>query len=328
MTRRPGPGLRIAILDPATFLGSDVAAVLSERAFPADRALFHTASAEEALLSRSAGQAAVVAPADPDCLERCAVAFACGSAEGTRRFLAARHSSDGCLLLDLAGGAPEAPLADGRRATVDGDVIRLPEPTAFLLAELVRLVETLAPVRSLRVVVDRPMSEVGRDALDEMFEQAIALAAFRSVPKEILGAQAAFNLHHPADSAEWEKRVARDLRSLSPSDLDATIFSARAGVFHGHHLRIEASFKGTPPPEAAIRAALFAPATGFENSEGKLLGPVEAAGRDEWLVLRLEVRGDRLFLALAADHLRRGGALLAVRVAEQAISARGLLADA
>jgi hypothetical protein len=52
---------------------------------------------------------------------------------------------------------------------------------------------------------------------------------------------------------------------------------------------------------------------------------VESAGRDETLLLRCETSGRRVTLTLAADHLRRAGALLAVRLAEQATGERGWL---
>jgi hypothetical protein len=61
---------------------------------------------------------------------------------------------------------------------------------------------------------------------------------------------------------------------------------------------------------------------------GPLAGPVESAGRDETLVLFVASSGNSVRLGLAADHLRRTGAVMAVRLAEQAVAERGLLPDA
>ncbi len=55
---------------------------------------------------------------------------------------------------------------------------------------------------------------------------------------------------------------------------------------------------------------------------------MESAGRDETLLLRGEAEARRVTLTLAADHLRRAGALLAVRLAEQAARERGWLEPA
>ena len=83
-----------------------------------------------------------------------------------------------------------------------------------------------------------------------------------------------------------------------------------------------------PEPEA-LRSALLATGRGF--AEADVDGPagiVDAAGRDETLLLRSSSAGTACRLFLASDHLRRPGALLAVRIAEAAIAERGLLPDA
>ncbi len=330
---RTGHGLVVGILDPGSLLGRDVSAVLEERAFPVSKKrLFHTAG-PEGLLAEDNDEAAFVAPAEPDALEGCAIAFACGSASTTRRFLAKRAPADGCLLIDLSGADPVAAPADGRSPLPAGSVVRLPDPTAWLLAETVRLLDAAAPgarVAAMSVAVDRPVSELVKEALDELFAQSVALAAFRPMPKEVLGTQAAFNAFHPADGPEWEGRVTADAARMLPRPVDLSVFSSRCGVFHGHHVRAEIAFEGGAlPPLAAVRAALFAPGSGFEESDPEgLSGPVESAGRDETLVLHLSERSGRLRIALASDHLRRPAALLAVRLAEEAILSRGLLPDA
>jgi len=329
-----GHGLLVGILDPASLVARDVTAVLEERGFPvAKKKLFHTSGKAEGLFAEDDDEAAFVAPATPDALEGCAIAFACGSPASTRKFLRSRAPGDGCLLVDLSGADPASPLADGRGALPEGNLVRLPDPTAWLLAELVRFLDEAAPparVAALTVAVDRPVSELGRAALDELFAQSVALAAFGPMPKETLGGQAAFNCVHPPDSSEWEARVGIDAERLFLGRVDLSLFSARSGVFHGHHLRIEASFaEGAPPPLDAVRAALLAAGSGFEEADPEgLCGPVEAAGRDETLVLRLEEGRGRLRIALASDSLRRPAAVLAVRLAEEAVFTRGLLPDA
>ena len=72
-------------------------------------------------------------------------------------------------------------------------------------------------------------------------------------------------------------------------------------------------------------------ATGRGFGEADVDGPagiVDAAGRDETLLLRATASGSAGRLFLASDHLRRPGALLAVRIAEAAVAERGLLPDA
>ncbi len=324
------PGLSVGLVEPTTLLGRDVRAALKERSFPAAHVhLFHQKPVEGGLLTDDDEEVAFVAALTPDALETCAIAFFCGSAADTGRFLATR--TDSSLVIDLSGARGAGPLAvpseDGAPAPLpQGNVLVLPHPVAFVLAEAVRLVDTLAPVEAVTAAVDRPVSELGKPALDEMFAQAVALAAFRPIPKEQIGTQGAFNAWVPADSGAWENHVADDVASLLGRPLPLTLLSARTGVFHGHMLRIELRLSADAPTNANLLAAVAARKGAFEIVDREnLSGPVESAGRDETLVLRAEASGRRVTLTLAADHLRRAGALLAVRLAEQALKERNLV---
>ncbi len=328
MTPRPAPpGVSAAIVEPTTLLGRDVRAVLKERRFPAAHVhLVHQGAESGGLLTDDDDEAAFVAPLTPDSLETCAVAFFCGRAADTERFLASR--TDSCLVIDLSGARGSGPLAvpseEGEpRPLPAGGVLVLPHPVAFVLAEAFATVDAHARVREATAAIDRPASELGKPALDELFGQAVALASFRPVPKERLGAQSAFNVYAPADTADFERRVGEDLAALLGRPLPVALLSARAGVFHGHFLRLELRLGADAPEEDTLVAAFRARKGAFDVVEPEdLSGPVESAGRDETLVLRVTSSGRRVILALASDHLRRAGAVLAVRLAEQALEAR------
>jgi aspartate-semialdehyde dehydrogenase len=326
------PGFAVGLVEPTTLLGRDVHAVLKERAFPASKIhLFHQTPEPGGILTEDDDEVAFVAALAPDALETCRIAFLCGSAADTQRFLASR--TDSCLAIDLSGARGAGPLVvpseeGALRSLPPGDVLVLPHPVAFVLAEAIAVVDALVPVTEATVAVDRPASELGKAALDEMFGQAVALAAFRPVPKEILGTQGAFNAFLPADTEEFERRVVDDVVALLARPLPLGLLSARVGVFHGHLLRLELRHGGDAPTPAALLAAFRARKDAFDIVDREdLSGPVESAGRDETLVLRADSGGRTVRLTLAADHLRRAGAILAVRLAEQALK-EGRLAAA
>jgi aspartate-semialdehyde dehydrogenase len=330
---RSGSPIPVGLVEPTTLLGRDVRAVLTERAFPFSRVhLFHQAGGPGGVLAAQDDEVEFIAPLTKDALEPCRVAFLCGSADETARFLATR--TDDALAIDLSGvrnGQPLlVPSEEGEpRPLPSGSLFLTPHPVAFVLAEVVRTVDRVAPVVGVTAAVDRPVSELGKAALDELFEQALALATFRPVPKEVLGTQIAFNSHAPADSRAFEARVAEDLAALLAREIPVTILSARTGVFHGHLLRVELRLDADAPPLDAVLARFREQPQAFEIVDPEnLSGPVEAAGRDETLLLRGESEGRRVTLTLAVDHLRRAGALLAVRLAEQAARERGWLASA
>lgn len=327
-----GPRFAVALVDPHTLLGRDVKAVLEERGFPTSKLhLFHTQNVGSGLLAEGDDEATYVALAEAGSLELSRIAFLCGTPEGTARFLKTRSASDGCIAIDLSGAPVLGPFVvpeDDTAPLPPGGLLRLHEPTAVVVADLLKRLTHAAgsPLVGATVAVDRPVSELGKAALSELFEQALALATFRPIPKEVLGTQVAFNMHVPADTTAYEARMEREIRALlGPGEEPITILSVRGGAFHGHLIRIEARFAAPVPDEVAIRAALFHPGSPLEDVDPEnLSGPVESAARDETLVLRVaahsgEARG-RIAVTAASDHLRRAGALAAVKTAERLVA--------
>ncbi len=308
--------------------------MLRERSFPSSRLhLFHTSDSASGLLTDDDGEAALASPLEPDGLGGCQIAFLCGPADATARFLS-RRSKDGCLAIDLSGQRHAGTRVDAVRGILpsplpESDLLVLRDPTASVLADAIAAAEATGTIAGVTAAIDRPASDLGKDALDELFQQAIAIASFRSVPKDQLGAQSAFNVFSPADTDAFDARVADDVRALLGRDLPVTVLSARTGVFHGTTVRVELRFSGPAPSTGELRTALLA--TGYGFAETDVDGPagiVDAAGRDETLLLGVWSAGSTGRLFLASDALRRPGALLAVRVAEAAVADRGLLPDA
>ncbi len=327
-------GLSVAVVDPGSLVGRDVKAVLRERHFPAANLhLFQTGNPSAGLLTEDDGEAAYVAALEPDSLSTCQIAFFCGTSDATTRFLSVR-ASDSCVAIDLSGQRAAGVFVDALRGTLPSplptsDHLLLRDPAATVLADAVAALESLRPVQAITVAIDRPVSELGKDALDELFQQAIAIASFRSVPKDHLGAQCAFNVLSPADTDAFETRVTGDVRALLGRELPMSVLSVRASIFHGTTLRLEARFDGEAPDPQAIRSMLLASGRGFaETDVDGPAGTVDAAGRDETLLIRSSSTGSTVRLLLASDDLRRPGALLAVRVAEAVVAERGLLPDA
>lgn len=329
-------GLSVALVDPGSLAGRDVKAVLRERGFPASHVhLFHSGDPGSGLLTDDDGEAAFVAALPPDGLSGCQLAFLCGPPASTHGFLS-RRTPDGCLAIDLSGQRSAGEFVDAVRGVLpsplpSGDLLLLRDPAATVLADVVAALETRRPVASVTAAIDRPASDLGKDALDELFQQAIAIASFRSVPKDHLGAQCAFNVFPPSDTDAFDARVRGDVRALLGRDLPLTLLSARAGVFHGTTFRLHVSFEGDAPSGEELRATLLAAGRGFAEPDVEAGGPagiVDAAGRDETLLVRADSAGTTARLFLASDDLRRPGALLAVRVAEAAVAERGLLPDA
>ena len=323
-------GVRVALVEPTSLLGRDVKAALEEKAFPLSRLQLFHAQGTSGTLTRDDEEALYVAPLAADSLDDCDIAFFCGKPEQTENFLKSRTGD--CLVIDLSGlrsgGAFVVSFEDDESTIFPGGNVYLTiDPAAYVIAEALRILDRIQPVQAATVAVDRPVSELGREALDELFAQSIALAGFKPVPQEVLGTRAAFNFFYPTDSDVYERRLVEDVERGLGRSLPLTVLSARAGVFHGHHIRIEARFANAAPSAQAIRDALKSTRAFAEVDADDFSGPVESAGRDETLILRVESRGTSAVLGLASDVFRHAGALMAVRLAEDALRARSILSS-
>ena len=65
--------------------------------------------------------------------------------------------------------------------------------------------------------LDRPVSELGVPALDELFQQAISLASFKPLSKDVLGTQSAFNVYRLTTRLPSLRLRRRYDRSLVPA---------------------------------------------------------------------------------------------------------------
>jgi aspartate-semialdehyde dehydrogenase len=323
--------LRVAVIDPISLAGVDLRLLLKQRAFPASRVLlYHSSPVAEALIAEADGEAAFIQPLAEGDLEDAQIVFLCGTA-GQSNSVLDKHARDQATFVCLSP-APVASLVWLHGPKVDSRLLRLPHPAAYVLAEVFRALELAgisARPSGISVVIDRPVSELGKEGLDEMFQQAIAMASFKPLPKKLLEFQAAFNIFYPEDSEDFEKEIGQDFCAMLPGLPVPTVLSARAGVFHGHHLRVEIRYPDAAPALKQVLDAFSAKDSGFDvRTFDDGAGVIDAAGQDDILVLRAAGSQGSIRLALACDHLRQPLALQAIRLAEQIVADEGLLADA
>ncbi len=317
----------VAVVDPSTLIGEDLRAVLKERSFPARSIrLYHSQSGSDGLLAEDDGEATYVPPLPLNVFSENQIVFLCGETTATAKVLA-RDDFGKCIVIDLAGTRKNGALVIKSQPLPKGNIFLLPHPVASTIAEVSGALSTLAPVEHMVVAVDRPASDIGKKALDELFAQAIAIASFKPVPKTLLGAQSAFNFFCPQDAVAWEQAVREDCTRLTK--VPVSLMPARAGVFHGHLFRMLVWFQGKAPRATEVLRVFSARGSGFDVRDPEdLPGTIDAVGNDEILVLKVTEEHTWLKLDLAADLLRRPLALRAVEIAEQVLLERGLLADA
>ena len=146
----------------------------------------------------------------------------------------------------------------------EGAVHVVAHPAAIALAMLLRRLHGADPVRRAVVEIFVPASEHGAAGVGELQEQTVALLSFKSMPKALFDAQAAFNLlarygeDAPATLEEIEGRIERHLATLLawPGDGEGapmpSLRAVQAPVFHGYSFSVWVEFEGSPGTDVLV----------------------------------------------------------------------------
>jgi aspartate-semialdehyde dehydrogenase len=170
-------------------------------------------------------------------------------------------------VIDLTGAAEDRPDARLRAPLVEGEegpeegagaVHVIAHPAAIGLALFLRRLHANDPIRRAVVQIFVPASERGTAGVEELQQQTVSLFAFKSLPKAVFDAQAAFNLlarygeESPVSLEDLELRIERHLTTLLALAGDgegAPLPSLRliqAPVFHGYSASAWVEFETSP----------------------------------------------------------------------------------
>lgn len=257
--------VRIAVVGAETRTGTLLRSGLAEAQVPGSRVNLYAALAGEAVISEYDGEARLIQ--DPDLPEIVAheVVYLCEPGELTRQVIAAAGRDT--TVVDLIGCLPDhvesrlvhPDINAGALAGQPG-FLRVPDPLAMTLAELLHGLETSLGVDQALATVLRPASDYGQPGIEELREQTVRLLGFADVPTETFGAQLAFNvLREVAPSTDGppaETRVREDIRRIL--DWDRQRIAVRCltvPVFYGHGMQLHLTTR-QPGTLGDIRLAL------------------------------------------------------------------------
>lgn len=205
-------------------------------------------------------------------------------------------------------------------------LIANPGSAAIQLSLILNALKEVGEISRVIVSTYQSVSSAGKDALDELWAQTLAVCNQGEVQIEAFPHQIAFNCIPQIDvtlddgfTREEERLIAETKRLVNLPKLLINATCVRIPVFHSSCQSLLIEFKNSPNLEAT-RAIL-------NKSKGILLYPQEneypmpllVTGSDEIHVGRL--RKDSAFenslnLWIVSDNIRKGAALNAVQIAE------------
>ena len=204
----PNPhAVRVAIAGAASLRGKELKQCLEDSNIPTSEIRLLDEEMVAGTLTEAGGEPAVIETVDEDSFERVRFVFFTGSPG-----FSARHGSEarraGSTVIDLSGGLSVdsgarlwIPALDAVLASPDGKVVPS-EPRSLFLAPsapadvAISLSAALAPMGLNRLVLTflQPVSERGREGIEELESQVVKLLSFEPIPQSVFDAQVGFNM--------------------------------------------------------------------------------------------------------------------------------------
>jgi aspartate-semialdehyde dehydrogenase len=330
--------LNVAVVGATGMVGKEMLRVLAQRGFPIERVVALASERSKGLTVSYNGRSLKVDEINESAFKGIDVALFAASGDIALMYGPAAAES-GALVIDNSSAwrmkenvplvVPEVNADDIRE---NEGIIANPNCCAIPLAVALNPLKRTVGLERVLVSTYQSASGAGRTLVDELEEQTKAIAEGKEPPVAAYPYQLAYNvvpggwrLETDGYNEEEVKIVNETRKILHEPELRITATCVRVPVPVGHG---ESVFVETKEKISADDArALFSKAPGVvvqDDPQAKLYPtPHGVAGKDEVFVGRIREDASTrngLLLWIVSDNLRKGAALNAVQIAEQAIA--------
>jgi aspartate-semialdehyde dehydrogenase len=326
----------VAIVGATGMVGQEFIKVLQQRNFP-------VASVNLYASDRSAGkklyvghQEIEVRETSPESFQNIDIALFSAGSEISRYFSPIAAKS-GTLVVDNSAAfrmEPKVPLVvpeiNPEDIKLHEGIIANPNCSAIQLVVAVHPLHKVNPVKRIVVSTYQSVSGTGAAAMEELTTQAKLVLEGQNVVPHVYPHQIGFNLLPEIDvfmdtgyTKEELKIVEETRKIMHAADMAISATCVRVPVFIGHSEAVNIEFTDPMSPEEARQILAKAPGVKVLDDPSVSLYPMPwlAAGSDDVYVGRIRsdsshTRG--LVMWVVSDNLRKGAALNAVQIAEEA----------
>jgi aspartate-semialdehyde dehydrogenase len=207
-------------------------------------------------------------------------------------------------------------------------IIANPNCSAISMVVVLKKIHDAVRIKRVVVTTFQSVSGSGKNAIDELASQTVALLNFRDIEKKVFPHQIAFNCLPHIDAfldngyTKEEMKIVEETKKIMEDDsLRVTATTVRVPVFrcHSESVNIETERKTSPNEVRAILSS--APGVIVFDDPKKNLYPlaIDSAGKDAVYVGRIRADGsvpNGFNMWIVSDNLRKGAALNAVQIAE------------
>jgi aspartate-semialdehyde dehydrogenase len=329
--------LTIAIVGATGAVGTIALELLADRAYPAERIIVMASSRSIGKKLPYLDTELPVIEAVPDAFEGVDVAFISVSAEVSRA-LAPEAVKRGALVIDDGSAFrmdPAVPLVvpevNGADLEWHQGIVSIPNCTTTPLAMSLAALGQSAEVTRVTVATYQAVSGTGAAAVRELHEQTADVLAGRSTNPKEYPHQIAFNVLPQVDdfaddgyTGEEHKMINETRKILHDADIAISPTCVRVPVTVTHSEAVQVEFNRPMSPEEATRLlSEFPGITVVDEPQASVYPmPAQASGRDDVFVGRIRKDASHpngLALWIACDNLRKGAALNALQILDEAV---------
>ena len=329
--------LTIAIVGATGAVGTIALELLADRAYPAERIILMASSRSIGKKLPYLDTELNVIEAVPDAFEGVDVAFISVSAEVSRA-LAPEAVKRGALVIDDGSAFrmdPSVPLVvpevNGADLEWHKGIVSIPNCTTTPLAMSLAALGQSAEVTRVTVATYQAVSGTGAAAVRELHDQTADVLAGRSTNPKEYPHQIAFNVLPQVDdfakdgyTGEEHKMINETRKILHDADIAISPTCVRVPVPVTHSEAVQVEFKRPMSPEEATRLlSEFPGITVVDEPQASVYPmPAQASGRDDVFVGRIRKDASHpngLALWIACDNLRKGAALNALQILDEAV---------
>ena len=324
----------VAIVGATGAVGREMIEILEERKFPVSELIPLASERSEGERVQFNGKSVLVRKLAKDSFTGVDIALFSAGAERSLEFAPAAVKS-GAVVIDNSSAFrmdPKVPLVvpevNGRALVKHTGIIANPNCSTIGMVMALKPIHDAVKIRRIVVTTFQSVSGTGKDAIDELAGQTVALLNFQDIKTKVYPHQIAFNCLPHIDSfledgsTKEEKKMADETRKILEDDsIRVTATTVRVPVFrcHSESVNIETEKKISANEVRALLSE--APGVIVYDDPKKDLYPlaIDVAGKDEVYVGRIREDGsipNGINIWIVSDNLRKGAALNAVQIAE------------
>lgn len=324
----------VAVVGATGAVGKEMLEILEERAFPVSEIIPLASERSEGERVEFKGKNVVVRKLAKDSFQDVDIALFSAGAERSLEF-APQAVKSGAVVIDNSSAFrmdPKVPLVvpeiNAHALDKHSGIIANPNCSTIALVLVLKPIHDKVKIKRIVVTTFQSVSGTGKEAMNELAQQTVALLNFKDVETKVYPHQIAFNCIPHIDAflengyTKEEMKMVSETRKIMEDDtIGLTATTVRVPVFrcHSESVNIETEKKISANEVRAVLAE--APGVIVYDDPKKNIYPLamDMVGKDETYVGR--VREDEsipngINLWLVSDNLRKGAALNAVQIAE------------